>query len=69
MVSPPWSTYKEFLKQEGLAISDKLSNASHLQECRQADAVGKRDRDKMMDTRFQPNFQEELKVQWELVAE
>eukprot|EP00439_Symbiodinium_sp_Y106_P009971 s3799_g1.t1 len=49
-------------------INDKLSDDSIYEDVDKLMKVGKEIRDKIMDTPFQPNFEEELKAQWERVS-
>ena len=62
--------YKEFLDKGGINefINDKLSDDSIYEDVDKLMKVGKEIRDKIMDTPFQPNFEEELKAQWERVS-
>ncbi|CAE7483203.1 ppsA, partial [Symbiodinium microadriaticum] len=62
--------YKEFLDKGGINefINDKLSDESIYEDVDKLMKVGKEIRDKIMDTPFQPNFEEELKSEWERVS-
>jgi pyruvate,water dikinase len=58
--------YKEFLDKGGINefINETLSDESIYTDVNKLMEVGKAVRDKIMDTPFQPNFEEELKAQW-----
>merc|ERR550539_1334538 len=62
--------YKEFLDKGGINdfINEALSDESIYTDVNKLMEVGKRIRDKIMDTPFQPDFEEELKKQWERVS-
>jgi len=62
--------YKEFLDKGGINafINDTLSDESIYTDVDKLMEVGKAVRDKIMDTPFQPEFEEELKKQWERVS-
>merc|ERR1719150_1131025 len=62
--------YKEFLDKGGINeyINDKLSDESIYTDVDKLMSVGKNIRDKIMDTPFQADFEEELKSQWERVS-
>merc|ERR1719150_113353 len=62
--------YKEFLDKGGINayINDKLSDESIYTDVNKLMTVGKNIRDKIMDTPFQPDFEDELKRQWERVS-
>lgn len=62
--------YKEFLDKGGINafINDQLSDESIYTDVDKLMVVGKAIRDKIMDTPFQPSFEDELKKQWERVS-
>mmetsp|Transcript_38882 Transcript_38882/g.89799 ORF Transcript_38882/g.89799 Transcript_38882/m.89799 type:complete len:919 (-) Transcript_38882:52-2808(-) len=62
--------YKEFLDKGGINefINDQLSDEVIYEDVDKLMEVGKAIRDKIMDTPFQPEFEEELKKQWERVS-
>jgi pyruvate,water dikinase len=62
--------YKEFLDKGGINafINDQLSDETIYTDVNRLMEVGKAIRDKIMDTPFQPDFEEELKKQWERVS-
>uniref|UniRef100_A0A7S3T0R6 Phosphoenolpyruvate synthase n=1 Tax=Strombidinopsis acuminata TaxID=141414 RepID=A0A7S3T0R6_9SPIT len=62
--------YKEFLDKGGINefINDQLSDESIYTDVNKLMQVGKAIRDKIMDTPFQLDFEEELKKQWERVS-
>mmetsp|Transcript_84877 Transcript_84877/g.181862 ORF Transcript_84877/g.181862 Transcript_84877/m.181862 type:complete len:907 (-) Transcript_84877:87-2807(-) len=62
--------YKEFLDKGGINafINDALSDESIYTDVDKLMEVGKKVRDKIMDTPFQPDFEAELKKQWERVS-
>jgi len=62
--------YKEFLDKGGINafINDQLSDETIYTDVNKLMEVGKAIRDKIMDTPFQPDFEEELKKQWERVS-
>jgi len=62
--------YKEFLDKGGINafINEKLSDESIYTDVDKLMEVGKAVRDKIMDTPFQPDFEDELKKQWERVS-
>eukprot|EP00913_Durusdinium_trenchii_P024025 g22563.t1 len=62
--------YKEFLDKGGINefINDKLSDESIYEDVDKLMKVGKEIRDKIMDTPFQEDFEEELKAQWQRVS-
>merc|ERR1719327_906506 len=62
--------YKEFLDKGGINdfINKELSDESIYTDVDKLMQVGKKVRDKIMDTPFQADFEEELKVQWERVS-
>ena len=62
--------YKEFLDKGGINdfINDQLSDETIYEDVDKLMKVGKAIRDKIMDTPFQQDFEEELKAQWERVS-
>jgi len=62
--------YTQFLDKGGINqfINDQLSDESIYEDVNKLMAVGKAIRDKIMDTPFQPDFEAELKAQWERVS-
>jgi pyruvate,water dikinase len=62
--------YKEFLDKGGINefINDQLADESIYTDVDQLMKVGKAIRDKIMDTPFQKDFEDELKKQWERVS-
>mmetsp|Transcript_61734 Transcript_61734/g.172446 ORF Transcript_61734/g.172446 Transcript_61734/m.172446 type:complete len:895 (-) Transcript_61734:248-2932(-) len=62
--------YKEFLDKGGINafINEQLSDETIYSDVNQLMKVGKAIRDKIMDTPFQPDFEAELKRQWERVS-
>merc|ERR1719327_1228986 len=62
--------YKEFLDKGGINdfINTQLSDESIYEDVNKLMEVGKAVRDKIMDTPFQPDFEAELKAQWERVS-
>merc|ERR1719204_1604043 len=62
--------YKEFLDKGGINafINDALSDETIYTDVNKLMEVGKNIRDKIMDTPFQADFEEELKSQWERVS-
>merc|ERR1719160_1652787 len=62
--------YKEFLDKGGINafIDEQLSDETIYTDVNQLMKVGKAIRDKIMDTPFQQDFEDELKKQWERVS-
>merc|ERR1719327_2290002 len=62
--------YKEFLDKGGINdfINEQLSDESIYTDVNKLMEVGKRIRDKIMDTPFQSDFEDELKSQWQRVS-
>lgn len=62
--------YKEFLNKGGINdfINSELEDETIYTDVNKLMEVGKRIRDKIMDTPFQKDFEEELKSQWERVS-
>merc|ERR1719327_932560 len=62
--------YKDFLDKGGINdfINDKLSDESIYSDVDKLMTVGKAIRDKIMDTPFQKDFEDELKAQWQRVS-
>merc|ERR1719150_3706083 len=62
--------YKEFLDKGGINdfINQQLSDESIYTDVNKLMTVGKAIRDKIMDTAFQPDFEEELRKEWERVS-
>mmetsp|Transcript_84879 Transcript_84879/g.181871 ORF Transcript_84879/g.181871 Transcript_84879/m.181871 type:complete len:905 (-) Transcript_84879:87-2801(-) len=62
--------YKEFLDKGGINdfINTTLSDETIYTDVDKLMEVGKAVRDKIMDTPFQPEFEEELKAQWQRVS-
>eukprot|EP00401_Gymnodinium_catenatum_P008344 CAMPEP_0117501578 /NCGR_PEP_ID=MMETSP0784-20121206/23372_1 /TAXON_ID=39447 /ORGANISM="" /LENGTH=294 /DNA_ID=CAMNT_0005296839 /DNA_START=24 /DNA_END=905 /DNA_ORIENTATION=- len=62
--------YKEFLDKGGINafINEQLSDETIYSDVNQLMKVGKAIRDKIMETPFQPDFEAELKSQWERVS-
>eukprot|EP00933_Yihiella_yeosuensis_P070216 TRINITY_DN778_c0_g1_i6.p1 TRINITY_DN778_c0_g1~~TRINITY_DN778_c0_g1_i6.p1 ORF type:complete len:895 (+),score=305.66 TRINITY_DN778_c0_g1_i6:64-2748(+) len=62
--------YKEFLDKGGINdfINETLADESIYEDVNKLMEVGKKVRDKIMDTPFQKDFEEELKAQWERVS-
>jgi len=62
--------YKEFLDKGGINdfLNKELSDESIYTDVDKLMQVGKRIRDKIMDTPFQADFEEELKRQWQRVS-
>jgi len=62
--------YKEFLDKGGINafINEQLDDETIYTDVNKLMEVGKAIRDKIMDTPFQPDFEEELKAQWQRVS-
>jgi len=62
--------YKEFLEKGGINdfINEQLSDESIYEDVDKLMKVGKAIRDKIMDTPFQKDFEDELRKQWERVS-
>eukprot|EP00931_Biecheleriopsis_adriatica_P008181 TRINITY_DN1093_c0_g1_i6.p1 TRINITY_DN1093_c0_g1~~TRINITY_DN1093_c0_g1_i6.p1 ORF type:complete len:892 (+),score=302.60 TRINITY_DN1093_c0_g1_i6:79-2754(+) len=62
--------YKDFLDKGGINafINDALSDDSIYSDVNKLMEVGKKIRDKIMETPFQQDFEEELKAQWQRVS-
>eukprot|EP00974_Lingulodinium_polyedra_P107677 10421938-Lingulodinium_polyedra.AAC.1 len=62
--------YNEFFDKGGINafIDNQLSDESIYTDVDKLMACGKAIRDKIMDTPFQPDFEEELKEQWERMS-